>query len=89
MREVRKGAGGEAGTIQASGDLTYAGALLCVLGARDAALTSKRKQGPRNHLGSILDTMSGVSCTARGDQEGFVGCCTPSTPNPGGHAGGG
>lgn len=53
MHEVRKGAGGEAGTIQASGDLTYAGVLLCVLGARDAALTSKRKQGPRNHLGSM------------------------------------
>ena len=26
----------------------------------------------------ILDTMSGVSCTARGDQKGFVGCCTPA-----------
>ena len=47
MHEGRKGAGGEAGTVQASGDLTYAGALLCVLGARDAAL--RATQSPRIH----------------------------------------
>lgn len=35
----------------------------------------------------ILDTMSGVSCTAEEDQEWSVGMAHPSTQGPGSQAG--